>query len=45
MRGGQQRADRRLVTGLEQVGGLADAAVLGEDVPGQALQGRVAQPG
>ena len=45
VRGGQQAADRRLVPGAEQVGGAQDAAALGQDVPGQAPQGRVGQPG
>ena len=45
MGGGQQRAHGRLVAGPEQAGGVEDAAVLGDDVPGQALQGRVGQPG
>jgi len=46
VRGGQERAEGRLVAGPEQVGGFEDAALLGEDVPGHALQGRIAaEPG
>ena len=30
------------MAGQEQVGGVENAALLGEDVPGQTLQGRIA---
>jgi hypothetical protein len=46
VRGGQQRAEGGLVAGPEQVRGAENAALLGEDVLGQAAQGRVAaEPG
>jgi len=45
VRGGQQRADRGLIAGFQQVDGLQGAAFVGQDVPGQALEGRLGQPG
>jgi hypothetical protein len=45
VRGGQQRAQGRLVACAQQFGGPQDAAGLGDDVPVHALQGRLAQAG
>ena len=45
MRGGEQRADPRLITGAEQPGGREDAPVLRDHMPAAAAQDRLGQPG